>query len=415
MISIDKALPLPNLSSLNSSQIAIKVNPEGGFFAYLDFFQSHTLDHNDVKSGIDRLTQDFPVTNLSFSGWIGFFGYEFLASNLGLNLQANRDLNIPDGWFGRPQTIIHLLPNQTKIESSLAQRAAEIGQTLEFSTIHNLNKVEFHTSSQKCNLDFPEYEKIFSQAREAILDGESYQIKISQRHEAKVKVDPLLAFAKLHLANPAPEAFLLQTEEFSLVSCSPEIVIEKKGPHIKTRPIGGTYERNQSENDRSIIERFLNDPKEVAEHNMLVDLERNDLSSVCQTGSVQLTRFREVETYAHLHHLVSTIEGTLNDRINLSEILSAMLPGGSITGCPKIRTMEWIDRLEPCFRGPYTGSFGMIADQGDISLNLIIRSMLILGDNCYTQTGGGIVIDSTPEYEYKENYLKARALLDLLS
>ena len=415
MISIDKALPLPNLSSLNSSQIAIKVNPEGGFFAYLDFFQSHTLDHNDVKSGIDRLTQDFPVTNLSFSGWIGFFGYEFLASNLGLNLQANRDLNIPDGWFGRPQTIIHLLPNQTKIESSLAQRAAEIGQTLEFSTIHNLNKVEFHTSSQKCNLDFPEYEKIFSQAREAILDGESYQIKISQRHEAKVKVDPLLAFAKLHLANPAPEAFLLQTEEFSLVSCSPEIVIEKKGPHIKTRPIGGTYERNQSENDRSVIERFLNDPKEVAEHNMLVDLERNDLSSVCQTGSVQLTRFREVETYAHLHHLVSTIEGTLNDRINLSEILSAMLPGGSITGCPKIRTMEWIDRLEPCFRGPYTGSFGMIADQGDISLNLIIRSMLILGDNCYTQTGGGIVIDSTPEYEYKENYLKARALLDLLS
>jgi anthranilate/para-aminobenzoate synthase component I len=415
MISIDKALPLPNLSSLNSSQIAIKVNPEGGFIAYLDFFQSHTLDHNDVKSGIDRLTQDFPVTNLSFSGWIGFFGYEFLASHLGLNLQANRDLNIPDGWFGRPQTIIHLLPNQTKIESSLAQRAAEISQTLEFSTIHNLNKVEFHTSSQKCNLDFPEYEKIFSQAREAILDGESYQIKISQRHEAKVKVDPLLAFAKLHLANPAPEAFVLQTEEFSLVSCSPEIVIEKKGPHIKTRPIGGTYERNQSENDRSVIERFLNDPKEVAEHNMLVDLERNDLSSVCQTGSVQLTRFREVETYAHLHHLVSTIEGTLNDGINLSEILSAMLPGGSITGCPKIRTMEWIDRLEPCFRGPYTGSFGMLSDQGDISLNLIIRSMLILGDNCYTQTGGGIVIDSTPEYEYKENYLKARALLDLLS
>ena len=415
MISIDKALPLPNLSSLNSSQIAIKVNPEGGFFAYLDFFQSHTLDHKDVKSGIDRLTQNFPKTNLSFSGWVGFFGYEFLASHLGLNLQAKRDLNIPDGWFGRPQTIIHLLPNQTKIESSLAQRASEIAKTLEFSTIHNLNKVEFHTSSQKCNLDFQEYEKIFSQAREAILDGESYQIKISQRHEAKVKVDPLLAFAKLHLVNPAPEAFLLQTEEFSLVSCSPEIVIDKKDRHIKTRPIGGTYERNQSENDRSIIERFLNDPKEVAEHNMLVDLERNDLSSVCQAGSVQLTRFREVETYAHLHHLVSTIEGTLNDRINLSEILSAMLPGGSITGCPKIRTIEWIDRLEPCFRGPYTGSFGMLSDQGDISLNLIIRSMLILGDNCYTQTGGGIVIDSTPEYEYKENYLKARALLDLLS
>ena len=105
----------------------------------------------------------------------------------------------------------------------------------------------------------------------------------------------------------------------------------------------------------------------------------------------------------------------MNQGVNLSDILSAMLPGGSITGCPKVRTMEWIDRLEPCFRGPYTGSFGMLSDSGDISLNLIIRSMLIIGDYCYTQAGGGIVIDSTPKYEYKENNLKARALLDLLS
>ena len=190
-------------------------------------------------------------------------------------------------------------------------------------------------------------------------------------------------------------------------------MIHRKGNHIKTRPIGGTYGRN--ENDCSVIERFLQDPKEVAEHNMLVDLERNDLSSVCVPGSVQLTRFREVETYAHLHHLVSTLEGTLKVDAGLNEILSAMLPGGSITGCPKIRTMEWIDKLEPCFRGPYTGSFGIISDQGDISLNLIIRSMLILDDSCYTQAGGGIVINSTPEYEYQENNLKARALLDLLS
>ena len=193
------------------------------------------------------------------------------------------------------------------------------------------------------------------------------------------------------------------------------MVINRKGKHISTRPIGGTYERNKNESDSSAIERFLQDPKEVAEHNMLVDLERNDLSSVCVPGSVQLTRFREVETYAHLHHLVSTIEGTLKEGAGLNEILTAMLPGGSITGCPKISTMEWIDQLEPCFRGPYTGSFGIISDQGDLSLNLIIRSMLILDEFCYTQAGGGIVINSTPEYEYNENNLKAQALLDLLS
>ena len=415
MIEIERPLPLPNLHQLDLSVIAIRSNGDAGFIAYFDFKDVYTLDSEKVREGLSPLSAKQSPSKLSFSGWLGFFGYEFLASNLGLSLLATRDLQVPDGWFGRPQTIIHLHPDQTRIESNLPGRAQQIANSLEFSTIHDLNQIEFTTTSQRCNLSFPDYEKIFAGAREAILDGESYQIKISQRHEAKVQIDPILAFAKLNLANPAPEAFLLQTEDFSLVSCSPEVVINRKGKHISTRPIGGTYERNKNEPDSSAIERFLQDPKEVAEHNMLVDLERNDLSSVCVPGSVQLTRFREVETYAHLHHLVSTIEGTLKEGAGLNEILTAMLPGGSITGCPKISTMEWIDQLEPCFRGPYTGSFGIISDQGDLSLNLIIRSMLILDEFCYTQAGGGIVINSTPEYEYNENNLKAQALLDLLS
>ena len=415
MIEIERPLPLPNLHQLDLSVIAIRSNGDAGFIAYFDFKDVYTLDSEKVSEGLSPLSAKQSPSKLSFSGWLGFFGYEFLASNLGLSLLATRDLQVPDGWFGRPQTIIHLLADQTRIESNLPGRAQQIANSLEFSTIHDLNQIEFTTTSQKCNLSFPDYEKIFAGAREAILDGESYQIKISQRHEAKVQIDPILAFSKLNLANPAPEAFLLQTEDFSLVSCSPEVVINRKGKHISTRPIGGTYERNKNESDSSAIERFLQDPKEVAEHNMLVDLERNDLSSVCVPGSVQLTRFREVETYAHLHHLVSTIEGTLKEGVGLNEILTAMLPGGSITGCPKISTIKWIDQLEPCFRGPYTGSFGIISDQGDLSLNLIIRSMLILDEFCYTQAGGGIVIDSTPEYEYNENNLKAQALLDLLS
>ena len=415
MIEIERPLPLPNLHQLDLSVIAIRSNGDAGFIAYFDFKDVFTLDSEKVSDGLTPLTAKQSPSKLSFSGWLGFFGYEFLASNLGLSLLATRDLQVPDGWFGRPQTIIHLHPDQTRIESNLPGRAQQIANSLEFSTIHDLKQIEFTTTSQKCNLSFPDYEKIFAGAREAILDGESYQIKISQRHEAKVQIDPILAFAKLNLANPAPEAFLLQTEDFSLVSCSPEVVINRKGKHISTRPIGGTYQRNKNESDSSAIERFLQDPKEVAEHNMLVDLERNDLSSVCVPGSVQLTRFREVETYAHLHHLVSTIEGTLKEGAGLNEILTAMLPGGSITGCPKISTIKWIDQLEPCFRGPYTGSFGIISDQGDLSLNLIIRSMLILDEFCYTQAGGGIVINSTPEYEYNENNLKAQALLDLLS
>ncbi len=345
---------------------------------------------------------------------MGFFGYEFLAANLGLSLKAKRDLEVPDGWFGRPETILRLSSQGTSIESREPTREKEIESLLIHSLSEETAEISFPGKSLGCNLDFERYERIFAQAQQAILDGETYQIKISQRFEAESKVDPLRAFAKLHQANPAPESFLLQTPDFSLVSCSPEVVIDKVGQRITTRPIGGTYERSTTKQDPSVIERFLSDPKEVSEHNMLVDLERNDLSALCIPGTVRIERFREVETYAHLHHLVSTISGELRPELGLREILRAMLPGGSITGCPKIRTMEWIDRLEPCFRGPYTGSFGTLADNGDLRLNLIIRAMLVLKDKCYTQAGGGIVVDSTPGYEFKENRIKAQALLDLL-
>ena len=415
MIEINKSLPLSNLKNLNIEQIAITSNPKGGFLAFLDFENEFALSSEKIDECLEELEKNRKTNKLSFSGWIGFFGYEFLAKHLGLKLKAKRDLDVSDGWFGRPQTIIHLLPQSTNIESTISGREEKISILLNFSNIYDVDNVNFPAKSQNCNLDFLEYEKIFNLAREAILDGESYQIKISQRYEAEVSIDPIIAFHKLCLANPAPEAFLLKTKNFAIVSCSPEIVIEKNENILRTRPIGGTYERKKKENTHSVIERFLNDQKEVAEHNMLVDLERNDLSTVCKPGTVRLTRFREVETYAHLHHLVSTIEGSLKEDVHLSEILAAMLPGGSITGCPKIRTMELIDDLEPCFRGPYTGSFGTISDDGSISLNIIIRSMLILDKFCYTQSGGGIVVDSTAEYEYNENNLKARALLELLS
>jgi para-aminobenzoate synthetase component 1 len=412
MTELPIVLSLECLSSLQANPIVIRAIPEG-WIAYLDFTDTFELVSHNTESGISRLTESPDTrTSLSFNGWVGFFGYEFLAAHFGLHLQAKRDLEIADGWFGRPSTLVHLGTTCTRVESTDPVRESEIGKILSSAPIQSLPS--FHASERTCNLDFAQYKPIFEQAREAILDGETYQIKISQRFEAKAQIDPLLAFAKLSKTNPAPEAFLLQTPRFSIISCSPEVVIDQSGDTISTRPIGGTYARSSSCSDKSVVERFLGDSKEVSEHNMLVDLERNDLSSLCIPGTVQLERFREVETYAHLHHLVSTIRGTLRQGTTLSEILQGMLPGGSITGCPKARTMEWIDRLEPCFRGPYTGSFGTIEDNGNLHLNLIIRSMLVLGEKCFTQAGGGIVVNSTPEYEYRENQIKAQALLDLL-
>ena len=414
MIEFPHPVPIESLASLKCENLAIRSNASDGFTVFLDFRERSRLSSSSTEKSLSLLQSHSPPNGLSFSGWVGFFGYEFLAANLGLSLKAKRDLEVPDGWLGRPETILRLSSQGTSIESREPTREKEIESLLIHSLSEETAEISFPGKSLGCNLDFERYERIFAQAQQAILDGESYQIKISQRFEAESKVDPLRAFAKLHQANPAPESFLLQTPDFSLVSCSPEVVIDKVGQRITTRPIGGTYERSTTKQDPSVIERFLSDPKEVSEHNMLVDLERNDLSALCIPGTVRIERFREVETYAHLHHLVSTISGELRPELGLREILRAMLPGGSITGCPKIRTMEWIDRLEPCFRGPYTGSFGTLADNGDLRLNLIIRAMLVLKDKCYTQAGGGIVVDSTPGYEFKENRIKAQALLDLL-
>ena len=414
MIEFPHPVPIESLASLKCENLAIRSNASDGFMVFLDFRERSRLSSSSTEKSLSLLQSHSPPNGLSFSGWVGFFGYEFLAANLGLSLKAKRDLEVPDGWFGRPEPILRISSQGTSIESREPTREKEIESLLIHSLSEETAEISFPGKSLGCNLDFERYERIFAQAQQAILDGETYQIKISQRFEAESKVDPLRAFAKLHQANPAPESFLLQTPDFSLVSCSPEVVIDKVGQRITTRPIGGTYERSTTKQDPSVIERFLSDPKEVSEHNMLVDLERNDLSALCIPGTVRIERFREVETYAHLHHLVSTISGELRPDLGLREILRAMLPGGSITGCPKIRTMEWIDRLEPCFRGPYTGSFGTLADNGDLRLNLIIRAMLVLKDKCYTQAGGGIVVDSTLGYEFKENRIKAQALLDLL-
>ena len=410
-----QAIPIGALEKLGACPLAVRAEPGGGYLAFLDFKDVFEPNSRKPDETFRRLVPGKEEPGLGFSGWVGFLGYEFLASHLGLSLRARRDLAIPDGWFGRPQTIVRLLPGATLVESRETGRAKEIARLLLSESPASNEPLPKASESFDCNLSFEEYERIFRQAREAILDGETYQIKLSQRFEAQAEIKPLPAFERLCRANPAPEAFLLLEEAFSILSCSPETVIERKGDRIATRPIGGTYQRRNASSDGSVIESFLKDPKEVAEHNMLVDLERNDLSAICRPGSVGIERFREVESYAHLHHLVSTIRGTLREGIELPDLVRSMLPGGSITGCPKIRTMEWIDRLEPCFRGPYTGSFGTIADDGEIRLNLIIRSMLVTGNRCYAQAGGGIVVASTPGYEYNENTIKAQALLDLLS
>lgn len=379
--------------------------------AYLDFEAWVRADTTATEDTLSKLFTTSRHTGLSFSGWVGFWTYDFLAAHMGLGLQAKLDMALPAALFGRPRALLRIFKNHAEIETADASR---------LKALRELSQRPAKVLPQKpqaqftCNLNFSAYRDIFYAAREHILDGDTYQIKISQRYEARCQLDALSAFRRLDALNPSPEAFIVHTPECKLVSCSPETVIDKQGAWIETRPIGGTWERKATVDERAHLASFTSNDKELSEHHMLVDLERNDLARICRVGSVEVARFRQIEPYAHLYHLVSTIRGELAEGVQGADIVRALLPGGSITGCPKWRTMELIDEFEPCARGIYTGSFGTISDAGDMRFNLMIRTLLGIGDSVYAQAGGGIVVDSTPEYEYHENAIKARALLEVL-
>jgi anthranilate/para-aminobenzoate synthase component I len=210
--------------------------------------------------------------------------------------------------------------------------------------------------------------------------------------------------------NPSPFSGLLRFGDMSLISCSPERLVRLQGRRADTRPIAGTRPRGcNSDDDRRLVRELLANEKERAEHVMLVDLERNDLGRICEIGSVQVNEFMAVEQYSHVSHIVSNVQGTLRPGATPFDLISATFPGGTITGVPKIRCMEIIEELEPVRRGPYTGSFGYIGWNGDLDLNIIIRTLVMTEKHGYLQVGAGIVADSDPGKEYQETLHKAQA------
>jgi para-aminobenzoate synthetase component 1 len=405
------------------NQVMLRWEREQGYFrGFIDFENALTLDAGRVGQDLQHLSQHAKTpgdrgTCSGFNGWVGFFGYEWLCALRGNVCSAPRDIDgIADGIFARPQVTFIIVNNTMTLYGTDPERLRFWAQKFAQATDGVGSHHPIEAYPPRVNCEFPTYEKIFLQAKEAIKDGETYQIKLSIRHQAPAP-EPAAAFARLVQNNPAPEAFYLRWDDFILVSCSPETVIDLRNNSLSTRPIGGTFARDQTcpAVDLEALQlAFANNSKETAEHNMLIDLERNDLNTICKSGSVHITHLREIESYAHVHHLVSRIAGELAPQASRGDILRAMLPGGSITGCPKHRTIELIDRWEPSFRGPYTGSFGTLEDNGNMHLNLIIRTLMIKGPHAYVQAGGGIVLQSTPQYEYRENLLKGKALMDLL-
>jgi anthranilate/para-aminobenzoate synthase component I len=253
-------------------------------------------------------------------------------------------------------------------------------------------------------------------AKHYIEEGDIYQANVSQRFETTFKGEAFDLYENLRQINPSPFSGYLKLGNLTLVSSSPERLIKIEKGVLETRPIAGTRPRGRTiEEDKHLATELLLNEKEQAEHLMLVDLERNDLGRLCEYGSVQVTEQMFVEQYSHVSHIVSNIRGILKPGVTFKEILTAVFPGGTITGCPKIRCMEIIDELESVARGPYSGSFGYIGFADYLDLNIVIRTIVLKGDKAYFHVGAGIVADSVPANEYQETLDKAAAMIDVLT
>jgi anthranilate synthase component 1 len=245
-------------------------------------------------------------------------------------------------------------------------------------------------------------------------DGDVFQVNLSRawRARAHPEIDPISLFVRLSERNPAPFAALMRVADFALLSSSPERLMRIDGDRISTRPIAGTRRRSPIESEDSALRAELDfDPKERAEHIMLIDLERNDLGRICRPGSIDVDELGVIESYAHVHHLVSNVQGRLRAGLSAWDAIAALFPGGTITGCPKVRCMQIIAELERCGRGAYTGSLGYISDSGNLDMNILIRSMTQRGADLEWRAGAGIVTDSVAQRELEETRAKAKGLL----
>ncbi|GAB3057634.1 aminodeoxychorismate synthase component I [Stenotrophomonas tumulicola] len=246
--------------------------------------------------------------------------------------------------------------------------------------------------------------------------GDVFQVNLSRRWCARfaAPVCPQALYAQLRRANPAPFAGLFTGHGRHVVSSSPERLVSVHAGHAQTRPIAGTRPRFDGDDDAARIQELVGHPKERAEHVMLIDLERNDLGRICTPGSVVVDELMTVESYAHVHHIVSNVSGHLRDDVTPGQVIAATFPGGTITGCPKVRCMQIISELEQVERGAYTGAFGWLNRDGDLDLNILIRTAEVDGDRVSFRTGAGIVVDSDPDKELDETRAKARGLMRAL-
>ena len=366
----------------------------------------------------------------------GWLGYGMGACADEGKILPYRPSSTPDAYWQRCAVVIHADHQKQGVTVSIDHAAAELAghkaeswikdfATLEgwSSFLKSLPEATKSYASPPATSPFPEglqrrevYIDKVEQIKELIREGEIYQVNLSQEFNFQSSREPFSLFRQICETNPAPFSAYIRYEQTSIVSTSPERFLSKKGNELETRPIKGTIQRGKTqEEDLKLKERLLTSPKERAELLMITDLMRNDLGKISTTGSVKTLEIWRCEAYTNVFHLISIIRSIAKANLKPLEIVRSCFPGGSITGCPKLRAMEAIDDFEKRARGIYTGSIGYFTGKGDFDLNIAIRTLVVEGDSYSLQLGGGIVIDSNPEAEYQETLFKGTSFFHLLT
>ena len=376
-----------------------------GYDIYTDFSKRIIINKKNLKYFLNIQSKSKKSKIEELNCYVGFFGYKLLCENIGIKFPKQRSKNFHSGVFYKPQTKI-----------SIGKKIIIKSIKANFRNI-SINTKKYLQLNKKFNLNLSlkQYSKIFNDFSKNIKQGKTYQIKIAQTYSKKGNINSIDLFWKLMKMNESPESFLIREKDYNIVSCSPETLILKKDNTIRTKPIAGTLRKTKKLNKNKALTFFRRNEKETKEHNMIVDMERNDLSKICKTGSVKIDKLKKVEEYRDLFHYVTTIKGVIKNKMSNHDIISSLMPGGSVIGCPKISTIQLLNRKEKFDRNIYTGSFGIIHSNGDMRFNIMIRTLLNFKNDIELSVASGVILGSTAKKEYNENYIKAKSLLDLFN
>ncbi|ARF17594.1 anthranilate synthase component I family protein [Sporosarcina ureae] len=376
-----------------------------------EFMRRYNLEHQ----------KDLPAYQ---GGPIGMVSYDYVRRYETLPVLAKEDLATPDVFFylfdqwavfdiENSDVYFMTLPEKQHALDNMVNEWTEASQkglrNRQFTTGQAVD-VDVTEEDLQVSVTGEQFEQMVRDVQQFIDDGDVVQVNLSVRQSKPLEAPSLLMYEALRSFNPSPYMAYMAAPNFEVVSGSPELLLKKRGTELSTRPIGGTRKRGMTEvEDLSLQEELVSNAKEIGEHKMLVDLECADFQGICQEGTVEVDEFMVVEKYSHVMHLVSNVRGTASSD-DLAPIMHGVFPGGSITGDPKLRTMEIIEELEPTRRGLYTGSMGWIGFNGDLELNITIRTAFIQDGIVHIQAGAGLVPDSDPAAEYQESLNKAKAL-----